>query len=257
MKTYRIISDLHTEVWDFNPHNINKFERALLFSLPEDSRDATSTLLLAGDVATMNTLDRLEIVLSNLASRFKEVVYCAGNHEYWGGASYRACDVILCSISDKYGVRYSGTSMMDSHPDIVCGTMWTDYANGSPLVLMEANWAMNDYKNIKEETPESTYEMHKRFIADLSSRKDLAGKIVMTHHAPSNRSLNSRYPHGGEYYASPLDQLVEDLSPALWVHGHVHQPKDYRIGTTQIICNPHGYKGWESTKYKRKLFVEI
>ncbi|QIO36950.1 hypothetical protein [Bradyrhizobium sp. 1(2017)] len=26
-----------------------------------------------------------------------------------------------------------------------------------------------------------------------------------------------------------------------WFHGHVHAPTDYRIGTTRVVCNPHGY----------------
>lgn len=32
---------------------------------------------------------------------------------------------------------------------------------------------------------------------------------------------------------------------AAWVHGHVHDPFNYKIGSTPIYCNPHGYIGEE------------
>jgi hypothetical protein len=28
---------------------------------------------------------------------------------------------------------------------------------------------------------------------------------------------------------------------ALWVHGHVHNQRDYHIGATRVVCNPRGY----------------
>ncbi|MDH4313123.1 MAG: hypothetical protein OEW57_15985, partial [Gammaproteobacteria bacterium] len=40
---------------------------------------------------------------------------------------------------------------------------------------------------------------------------------------------------------SDYDALIEDCGPALWIHGHVHESFDYRIGRTAIACNPRGY----------------
>ena len=28
---------------------------------------------------------------------------------------------------------------------------------------------------------------------------------------------------------------------ALWVHGHMHDPFDYEIYGTRVVCNPRGY----------------
>jgi hypothetical protein len=29
----------------------------------------------------------------------------------------------------------------------------------------------------------------------------------------------------------------------LWTHGHMHDPFDYMIGSTRVVCNPRGYLG--------------
>jgi hypothetical protein len=50
------------------------------------------------------------------------------------------------------------------------------------------------------------------------------GCVVMTHFAPSWRSIPSAFendPRNG-YYASSLEDLIEETRPAVWVHGHIH-----------------------------------
>ncbi|MFC3692184.1 metallophosphoesterase [Chenggangzhangella methanolivorans] len=67
--------------------------------------------------------------------------------------------------------------------------------------------------------------------------------IVVTHHAPSPRSLRGGQVTGplDAAYASDLEALIEELQPAAWVHGHVHRSVDYRIGATRVVSNPMGY----------------
>jgi Icc-related predicted phosphoesterase len=50
--------------------------------------------------------------------------------------------------------------------------------------------------------------------------------------------------------------LIEAYQPALWVHGHVHNSSDYRIGRTRIVANPHGY-GNENPRFNGQLVVEV
>jgi hypothetical protein len=45
-------------------------------------------------------------------------------------------------------------------------------------------------------------------------------------------------------YGSNLDALLEDCGPALWIHGHVHDSFEYKIGGTTVACNPRGYLGY-------------
>ena len=57
-------------------------------------------------------------------------------------------------------------------------------------------------------------------------------------------------------FVSDLSALIEAHRPALWVHGHVHNSSDYRIGDTRIVCNPHGY-GNENPDFDGALVVEV
>jgi hypothetical protein len=64
--------------------------------------------------------------------------------------------------------------------------------------------------------------------------------VVVTHHAPHADSL----PPGFDLahcYASDLSRLIHDRQPNLWVHGHLHNRVDYRLGATRIVCNPRGH----------------
>jgi hypothetical protein len=75
--------------------------------------------------------------------------------------------------------------------------------------------------------------------------------VIITHHGPSFQSVNEKYVHdktmnGG--YASNLDEFVLDHENIkVWVHGHMHDPVDYLIGTTRVLSNPRGYLGHEDT----------
>ncbi len=63
--------------------------------------------------------------------------------------------------------------------------------------------------------------------------------VVVTHHAPSARSLDPRLLGAGRdaSYASSLDRMIVGVAPALWLHGHVHRSCDYGLCRTRIVCN--------------------
>ena len=44
-----------------------------------------------------------------------------------------------------------------------------------------------------------------------------------------------------KFYASNLDDLIEETKSFLWLHGHMHTPYAVKIGDTRIIRNPRGY----------------
>jgi Icc-related predicted phosphoesterase len=57
-------------------------------------------------------------------------------------------------------------------------------------------------------------------------------------------------------FVSDLSELIEIYQPTLWVHGHVHNSSDYRVGNTRILCNPHAY-GSENPDFNGALVVEL
>ena len=57
-------------------------------------------------------------------------------------------------------------------------------------------------------------------------------------------------------FVSDLEDLILATHPTLWVHGHVHNSCDYRVGATRVLCNPHGY-GSENPTFDGALVVEV
>ena len=91
------------------------------------------------------------------------------------------------------------------------------------------------------------YEEHAR---DLDYLKDemRAGDVVVTHHLPHVRSVSPRFRDSsinGFFHAADTDPLVERGAAAVWVHGHTHDPCDYGVNGTRVVCHPRGYPGEE------------
>ena len=66
--------------------------------------------------------------------------------------------------------------------------------------------------------------------------------VVISHMAPSLQSVDDAYGSEGcaPAYASRLDELAAQAD--LWVHGHIHASRDYRIGSCRVVSNPCGYR---------------
>ena len=58
-------------------------------------------------------------------------------------------------------------------------------------------------------------------------------------------------------YASHLDDFVAESGALLWIHGHLHTQKDYKIGNTRVICNPRGYPDEPNNDFMQDYVVHI
>jgi len=86
--------------------------------------------------------------------------------------------------------------------------------------------------------------------------------VVVTHHAPSERSVAPKYAGQilNHAYFSHMDDMIEAAKPAIWVHGHVHSSFSYKIGETRVVCNPRGYplrEGPENPEFDPQMAVEV
>lgn len=92
---------------------------------------------------------------------------------------------------------------------------------------------------------------------DLKDRKKKS--VIVTHHAPSGRSLPDRYQDDilSASYVSHLDDFVKESSAALWIHGHIHTQQDYVIGNTRIVCNPRGYPNEPNDRFVPDFVIEV
>ena len=227
---------------------------------------AADLVLLAGDIHTQRRGPRWA------ADTFTApVAMILGNHEAYGDSltasiAAQRKSAVASAAGRRHPVRVLERetwtmAAADGTPvRVIAATLWTDFAlfgaARQDRMMDDAHHAMNDFQMIrttaglfKQErplTPSDCLRLHRESRAFLES--ELAQPfdgvtIVMTHHAPSGRSLpESR--HGDPInaaYASDLEALIERTQPQLWVHGHIHASSDYHIGSTRVVCNPRGY----------------
>jgi len=199
------------------------------------------------------------------------LVVVLGNHEYYGraiGDELRRAR----AIAPDYGV----TLLEDGTAEIlgvrfVGGTLWTDYRLDGPgwqVAAMEAAAAgMSDHARISVSryggrfTPRAARAMHRvtrTYIGKVLCEPFDGPTVVVTHHAPSGRSLDPRFEGDllNSAFASRLDRTVAASGAALWVHGHTHHSCDYSVGGTRVLANPHGY-GAENPQFDPALVVEV
>lgn len=233
--------------------------------------------VVAGDCA-----GRLMNSVRWLADRYSglPVVYVPGNHDFYRDGSPNGFHVEaeIASAHDAAGgtaVRLlTDTETTVDGVRFVGGTLWTDLratfrACGSTAAgLGRARKGMNDYRYIHRSSstrasrrikPEDTIGWHRktrRFLADALSKPSSAPTVVVTHHAPSLRSLPDPYDELSGCYASDLGDEIAEWRPDLWVHGHVHSASDYMVGVTRVLCNPWG-RDDEVTGYRPNLVIDV
>lgn len=245
----QIISDLHQE-----------------FGVTDLSFDQADVVVLAGDV-NLGTkgINWIKNKISN-----KPVIYVLGNHEYYKGSYPKTLNKIkeaaensnIFVLEDRFvdieGVRFHGS------------TLWTDFSVfGDPRYYgFLCQNGMNDYKLIRRDPSYSKirsidiFKIHQFSRAwlreSLENAKGLRN-IVITHHAPSLQSVPEPFKKDPltSAYASDLEDLIREYQPLYWLHGHIHTPCRYKIGETEIICNPHGYITEKYNGYDKELIIEI
>lgn len=243
-----VLSDLHLEFAAFAP--------------PEVDADV---VILAGD--THVGCEGIAWAAATFGER--PVVYVAGNHEFYGQALPRHLNRM------KSAARGTNVHVLDrgvlelGGARILACTLWTDFAlDGDPraarVLAGEILW---DYREItvlptrRHLRPADTARRHhiaRRWLKSELAR-DGSPTVVVTHHAPSRRSVSPEeddQPYTPAY-ASDLDELITGSGAALWIHGHTHLPRDYRLGTTRVVSNPRGYPDQNRDTFDPGLVLEV
>ncbi|MDB5798934.1 MAG: hypothetical protein JWP36_2836 [Paucimonas sp.] len=203
-------------------------------------------LVLAGDIAEG------ELAWSLFADWPVPVLYVAGNHEFYRADYGRARQALQ---QPRPGHRVRLLDEDEVHIDgvrILGCTLWTDYEldpSLAPQAAMDyARLHANDHRYIAHRgaifMPEDALAEHRRDRAWLAARLACGHDgptVVITHHAPHPLSVHARFRD------NPLNPAfvsnLEDMLPAaqLWLHGHVHDNMDYRVGGCRVVANPRGY----------------
>ena len=258
----RQTSDTHTEFFAKDQHKIPQIiDRDILVPLDTDKE---TTLILAGDIGSMHKPKCLEAFIDHVARRFKHVLYVPGNHEGYGG-QMDTMPVEIKKMCGKHGnVFFNDKLLMVLEGVTFAGcTLWTDMNRSDPKTLYHAGGMMNDFRLI-ESVAGKRFQPIDHLALHVDHREFLEqsweADVIFTHHLPSFKSVNPKYEGDllNGAYASDLDELVLKKKPKYWFHGHTHDPVRYKIGDTQIICNPKGYLGERGISgYDPQLLLEV
>ncbi len=199
------------------------------------------------------------------------LVVVLGNREFHGRALVNEGKRAR-SIARDYGV-----TLLDDRTTVLGGvrfvgaTLWTDYrVNGEDrqAAAVAADAGRGDHARIamvdrpyRAFTPldaAARHEASSAFIARTLADPFDGPTVVVTHHAPSARSLDPRMVGGPRdaSYASRLDRTIVGGAPAVWIHGHVHHSCDYGLCRTRVVCNAKG-PGDANPAFDPSLVIEV
>jgi len=195
------------------------------------------TVVIAGDICAEH--DRLPMCITGIATHFENTIFVLGNHEY-----YSIDKPLLYSIANKID-KIDGIHWLQKYRPVTINgvtfigdTMWF---SDDPLNSIYRGW-MNDFKYI----PKFTSWVYDENANTIDRIKQLSNNetIVVSHHAPSTLSISENYKTSNlnrYYYTDMTGLMLSDNAPKLWIHGHMHDPIDYKIGGTRVVANPFGY----------------
>jgi predicted phosphohydrolase len=232
-----ILSDLHVEKGEWTPPPLD-----------------CDLVVLAGDIGW--GAEGIAWIERHLAGR--RMVMVAGNREYWHHPEGRSPITELQSLA----AAVPGLTLLQNQAVILDmngrrlrllgTTLWTDYSldGDAAATMAKAGETMPDYRNGsdasgKRLTPDAVRNAGRQ-AADFLATQLAVGhdgpSVVITHHLPSELGLPRRRPGHVPQAASvlPLEDVIRECGPQLWVHGHSHADCDYVIGRTRIVSRQRG-----------------
>lgn len=263
----RIVSDLHID--------INETQEFGFLDKPFMSE----LLLIAGDTAGSWHKEY------EFLSKLNNAIAVGGNHLGYDYLSQQQLNNVLMYNNPKdetkedciknlqtlENITYLENQYVDIGDYIVYGgTMYTDFLLYGKKHRSACTWTaerwLNDFryvhrqcKGIRPVNSKDYMFWHKKFMKNLQHTIDTTDKdiIVLSHFAPSIKSIESKYLNrpnrlsspGSELnavYACDKEQFIKDNPRIkLWVHGHVHSQHDYMIEQCRVVCCPYGYYHYE------------
>ena len=279
----KLVSDLHLEFSDINIKNDQNYDVLILggdICIAQDLHDfpeqnVRTAAMLEMLSSRQEKAQRFRDFFKRCSFQFPHVIYIMGNHEFYHGKFYAAVDYMRDECA-----KYPNVYMLEQDTKIindvvfVGGTLWTNMNKRDPLTMHAVKDMMNDFRIVRNDqrgyAAMSALDVAIRHDKTLGYIKLIVQEhkdkkcVVVGHHAPSFKSVSEQYAsqtlmNGG--YASDLSEFIMDHPQiVLWTHGHMHQPFDYVIGETRVVCNPRGYENdsySEQSGWNPDILLEI
>jgi len=262
----RQMSDLHLEFEStFRPYNTNKADILML------NGDICMAAYFAKSPDSPYYAKGLEFLdfFEFCSKEYENVLYIPGNHEYYRGYIDKIDDIIRGSLKFLPNVHFMNKGKWTKDEVTFLGaTLWTNMNNNSPITEQYLMTGMNDFRLIEWKKkgyggrfrPSDAAAIHRKTLHYFDETSaGLDNVVIMSHHAPSFRSVHPKYHNDTQMnfgYYSDLDEFIMDRPQIkLWTHGHMHNCSDYQIGDTRVVCNPRGYN--DENKYFKDRILEL
>lgn len=263
------LSDLHLEVQSFG------------MALPKGD-----VLIIAGDLCHARCLDPMRTdrysieqrvramrLIDEALRKFPHVLLIAGNHEHYDGVFEETANLLRqhlpgVTVLDDEAVEIGSVRFFGA-------TLWTSLGQQTEPEITAIRKGMGEYFFVKTRggadfpiaklRPADTHKAHEttwKRLQEAVMAEPRRPTVVFTHHAPSSLGLNPRFSGNGldPAYASSLDEEIAAFENVpIWVHGHTHIAKTYRIGNTVVRSNALGFaaKGRAAPGFSVKAHFDI
>ena len=267
-----IISDLH--VIDLEPFRSDRL------MIPN-----ADICICAGDVS--NSVELSIQYLARHIAPHMPIVSVLGNHDCYGSTIEASLQTAKPQRQNNRISVLENETVVIGDTRIIGATLWTDFEiehglAGDEMPLPERRAFAIDYckRYILDFHAISRSDWYADGMPGVLTAKELIARhavsrdfirselakpfpgrtVVLSHHAPSPRSLHPRFKGrpSNAAFASDLSNLIHQAKPDVWIHGHVHHFLDYQEGQTRVLCNPRGYRHeWDETGFKSGFVIEV
>lgn len=220
MPKFALVSDLHLDCYRAPAR------QAIIDSVAQCNADY---LLIAGDLCEAR---HLEPAIFGQWSRFKQIAYVAGNHEFYNSPNAHSIMKAMEQAVPNLTVLKGGHIELDGIT-IAGHALWHE-----PELALSINDAVYiaDYELFIAQQ----YKQAQRWLKRLA---DIRPDIILTHHLPSyaciaeqykNSPYNCFFVHEGALKQAPA-------SAKYWCFGHTHFASKLELKNIVLACNPYGY----------------
>jgi Icc-related predicted phosphoesterase len=280
----KLVSDLHLEFSAIEIRNDASYDVLILAGdilLARELHDYPGESNIVSNINNLNINDKLKRIqrfrnfLKQCSSEFPNTIYVAGNHEFYHGKWYQTPTTLAEECAKFTNIHFleNGFKKID---DIIFigGTLWTDLNKGDPITVFNIPSIVNDYQVIRNDQANyrriSTADVinrHKdtlKYFQNILEQNPTGKFVIVSHHAPSSLSIQPKYAGmdilNSAYYSDLSQFILDHPQIKMWTHGHLHEPFDYMIGETRVVCNPRGYeydKYCQDTGWNPNILLEI
>jgi Icc-related predicted phosphoesterase len=244
------LSDLHLESQSFDA----KLPKGDVLIIAGDLCHARCLDPGRQDKYSIDQRDRVLRFIDGALASFEHVLLVAGNHEHYDGVFEDTVGLLRrhlpgVTVIDNETVELGGIRFFGS-------TLWTNFDGRREAAMNGVRRRMGEFFFVKTRRedgalakfqPEDALRAHDAARAALLAavaEGDGKPTVVITHHAPGRHGLNPQFAGNGldAAYASDLETLIAGLDNVpVWVHGHTHVARSYRVGRTVVRSNALGF----------------